>query len=536
VPDKITKRWTRSEADEHAVSNGCTFDEAAANHVVEFFSRHLRHTIGRWAGQRFSLLPWQRDDVVMPLFGWMDSESNRRYRLGYVEIAKKNGKSTLCAGLGLYLLAGDGEPAAEVYCAAADRNQAGIVYREASNMAKASPLLKNYIIPRDSVKNLALPSSNSFLRVISRDAFTAEGLNVHGLIFDELHAQKTRDLWDTLRYGGVARRQPLLVSITTAGWDKLSICYEQHQRAMKILDGSLVDDRFFAYVCAADEDVDDWTEPETWAKANPSLGAIIREEDLAEDCTEAQESPVKENTFKRYRLNIWTEQEVRWLQMEKWDACLVEFSPESLAGRPCFAGLDLASTSDTAALALFFPEDGNAVLPFFYCPREGAELRTRRDRVPYLGWAKEGHLTLTPGNVTDYRFIRNQVRELGEVYNIRAIAVDRWDSTQLQIELKDDGFDVVPFGQGIASMNAPTKQIERDVLGGDLRQNGHPVMRWQVGNVAVRTDDAGNIKPSKEKSGEKIDGPVALIMARGLAMLDEGPGDSVYDSRGVLTI
>ena len=281
-------------------------------------------------------------------------------------------------------------------------------------------------------------------------------------LIDELHAQKTRDLWDTLRYAGVSRRQPLHLSITTAGFDRHSICYEQHDYALKVLDGTVRDTAFFAYIaCAADDD--DWTDPEIWRRANPSFGVTIDAEQFAEDCREAQESPAKENSFRRYRLNQWTEQDVRWIKMEKWDAC--GGAVGDLSGKTCFAGLDLSSTTDVSALVLVFPEDdGYSVLPFFWVPEEGARQRERRDRVPYGDWVREGYMEATPGEVVDYDRIRARINELGKQYNITQVAIDRWNATQLATQLAGDGFEMVAFGQGYASMSAPTKKLEEVVL------------------------------------------------------------------------
>jgi len=443
--------------------------------------------------------------------------------------------STLCAGLSLYLLIADGEIGAEVYSAAADREQAGIVFREAATMVRASRELADHVEVIDSRKRITFQRTGSYLQALSRESGSNEGLNIHGLIFDELHAQKTRDLWDALTYGGAARRQPLAIAITTAGFDRHSICYEQREYALQVLDGRIPDWTFFPYVCAADEG-DDWTAPQTWAKANPSLGVTVKEGELAEACAEAQASPLKENSFKRYRLNIWTEQDVRFLQMNEWDACGSAVDPEALRGRPCYAGLDLASTRDLNAFVLFFPDDGNAVLPYFWIPQDTARERERRDKAPYLTWAKEGLIELTPGNVADYDRIRARVNEIEEQYDIQEIAIDRWNSLQLQTQLDDDGFTVVPFGQGMVSMSAPTKELERLILARQLAHGGHPVLRWMAGNISVKEDAAGNIKPDKDKSTEKIDGIVALIMAIGRAMVRKEGSDNVYDERGLLSV
>ncbi len=405
-------------------------------------------------------------------------------------------------------------------------------------MAQASPLLRDYIVPRDSVKNLALPSSNAFLRVVSSDHYTAEGLDIHGLIFDELHAQRTRELWDALRYGIVARRQPLIVAITTAGFDRHSICYEVYTHAKAVLEGTLPDDRFFAHIAEAEPD-DDWTSPATWRKANPALGTIINEQELASDCAEAQQSPARENTFRRYRLNQWTDQDVRWLSMEKWDACAGVLDADELQGRTCYAGLDLATTTDLTALVLLFPEDGGvySVLPYFWAPRTNARERARRDRVPYLDWAQLGLIKLTDGDVTDYAVVRQDIRKIGERFAIYKLAIDRvFQGAQLATELGEDGFVVVPFGQGFYSMAAPTAEFERLVLSGKLRHGGNAVLRWMASHVSVEQDAAGNMKVSKRKSTERIDGLVASIMALGVATAEGQPARSVYEDRGVLWV
>lgn len=518
----------KTAADEAAVRKGCRFSERHGEHVIDFF-RQLRQTIGSWAGQPLELMPWQRDELIMPLFGWQDATGRRRFRVAYVEIPKKNGKSTLCSGIALYLLAGDGEPGSQVYCAASDRNQAGIVYREASAMAKACPLLRDYIIPSDSVKNLALPSQNAFLRVISADAYTAEGLNVHGLIFDELHAQRTRDLWDALRYGGASRRQPLLVSITTAGWDKHSFCYEQHARAEQVLDGRIEDPTFFAMIKAAGPE-DDWRDPKTWRKANPSMGVTINEMDFAQEAAEAQESPTKENAFKRYRLDVWTEQEHRWLQMDKWNACASPVAESDLVGRECFAGLDLAQNRDINAFVLLFPlEEGRfAVLPYFFAPEEGAYTRERTDGVPYLTWARQGLIELMPGNCTDHNQIRKKINLVAARFRIREIAFDPWGAQQLANDLQEDGFTVFSFQQSMKNLSEPTKGLETLILSKKISHGGHPILTWMAGNVTVDMDAPGNIRPNKAKSSEKIDGIVALIMAIGRATLAEPAFKSVY--------
>lgn len=501
----------------------------AANRVCEFFERFLQLSKGVWAYQPFRLLEWQRTELLQPLFGWKRPDGARRYRIGYVEIPKKNGKSALCSGLALYLASADGEPGAEVYNAAADRLQAEIVFNESRNMIRSSPQLSKYAIITDSKKRIDFPATNSFIRVISSEAYTAEGLNIHGLIFDELHAQKTRELWDALRYGGAARRQPLLLSITTAGWDTASICFEQHEYAKNILSGVIEDDAFFPLIYSAGKE-DDITAPETWRKANPSLGETIQESDMSQAAQEAAASPAKASTFKRYRLNIWTENAVSWMSLNSWDDCAAEIDPEAWAGCECYAGLDLSKTTDLSALVLVF-SDGEeyTILPYFWCPEDCAKDRDTRNRMNYMQWGREGYIELTPGNTIDYRFIRKRINEIAKKYRLIDIGYDPYNASHIAQELQEeDGIVMVEMRQGAATMNEPSKEFERRVLAKTIRHSGNPVMRWMVGNVTIRVDANENIVPDKKKSAEKIDGVVATIMGIGRAMHAE---NNVFDGR-----
>jgi phage terminase large subunit-like protein len=528
--DRLTKKWVRSSADELAVDDGCRFDLKAAERVRDFFKRFLRHSKGRWAGQPFELLEYQWSDIIAPLFGWQRADGTRRFRKGGVWIAKKNGKSLLGSALSLYMLIADGERGAEVYNAASDRDQAGIVFNEALNMVNASPALSSRLRPVPSVKRIVFEERASWYKALSADVPTKEGLNWHFLLFDELHAQTKRDLWETLVYGGAARRQPLLLSISTAGYDRTSIGYEQYQYAKNVRGGVIVDTAFFPYIAEAEQE-DDWLDPKVWRKANPSLDVTVKEEDMAEACREAQAAPAKENAFRRYRLNQWTTNETRWLNMEFWDACGAPFDPAILDGLECFGGLDLASTQDTCSLVLEFTVgDLVYVLPFFWVPEEACKERERRNKTRLDEWVRRGFIRATPGNVTDYDRIREDIRELSQKYFIRDIGVDRWNSSQLVTQLKGDGLSMFLFGQGYASMSVPAKEFEKLMLGGKLRHGGHPVLRWMASNVSAETDAAENVKPSKRASHEKIDGIVAACMARGRSM---AVLTGLYDTQGI---
>jgi len=514
------------------------FDEQEAQRAVDFFEKLLHHVKGEWAGQPFLLASWEKE-FIRELFGWRREDGTRRYRMAYLEIPRKNGKSSLAAGLALYLLFADREPGAEIYSAAGDRGQAALVFEIAKGMIERSPVLrKRCEVFKHSVY---VPSSGSVYKVLSAEAYSKHGINAHGIIFDELHVQPNRELWDVLTTSTGARRQPIVVAITTAGYDRHSICWEIHDYALKVRDGIVEDDTFLPIIYTVGEK-EDWTDPEVWAKANPNLGISLKREYLEQECRRAKEVPAYENTFRRLHLNQWTEQAVRWLPMDHWDECAGgEIDEEALAGKPCYAGLDLASTIDIAALVLLFPgsgEDGPRyrVICRFWVPEENLRERADRDRVPYDQWAREGWITPTEGNVIDYDRIRADINVLGGRFEIREIAIDRWNSTQLQTQLDGDGFTVVPFGQGFGSMSAPTKELEGLVLGKKIEHGGNPVLRWMASNVSVRQDPAGNLKPDKSRSAEKIDGIVALVMALGRAMVHRDEDSSVYEDRGIVLI
>jgi phage terminase large subunit-like protein len=517
-----------------AVTSEYHFDKRAADVACAFFERLLRHTKGEWAGQPFALQLWQRDDIIRPLFGWKRADGTRKYRRAYIEIPRKNGKSTLSAGIALALLLMDNEPGAEVYSAAADRNQAAIVFDAAKTMVEGSTALARFAeVYRREIR---VPKINGIYRVLSADAPTKHGLNAHGVIFDELHAQPNRELWDVLVTSTGARRQPMLVAITTAGYDRNSICWEQHEYARQVSEGLIDDPAFFAYIAAADPG-DDWADPVTWAKANPGLGVTVKVDYLAGEVERAKASPAYQNAFRRLHLNQWTSQESRFIDMTAWDACNTPLP--DLSGRACMAGLDLASTTDLAALVLVFPPKRDNepywVLPRFYIPAQNMIERVRRDRVPYDVWVRQGLIVATEGNVIDYAAIRQDLAQLGAKYKLQEIAFDPWNATQFATQLEEDGFVMVQFRQGFASMSGPTKELLRLVLSEDLAHGGNAVLRWMADNLAVRQDPAGNIKPDKAKSTQRIDGMVALVMATGRA-LSGGESESVYEGQGIRMI
>lgn len=516
--------------------DGYYFDDRAADLAIAFFERFLRHSKGEWAGQPFVLEDWQKTDIIRPLFGWKRPDGFRKYRWAYIEVPKKNGKSTLAAGIALYLLFADAEPGAEIYGAASDREQAAIVFDIARAMVEQEPELDSR--SETYRRSIVVPKSRSFYNVLSADAYSKHGFNAHGVIFDELHAQPNRELWDVLTTGIAARRQPLVVAITTAGYDKESICWEQHEYARQVLEGIIEDPTYFAYIRAAEED-DDWLDPDIWKKANPSLGVSVKLEYLESQAKKAENVPAYQNTFRRLHLDQWTSQDTRWLPMNDWDACERLIDIEDLEGMDCYAGLDLASTIDIAAFLLDFDlgEEWHMWQSFFWIPSENMLERARKDRVPYDAWTRDGLIKATEGNVIDYATIGADIEQLGERYHIKEIAFDRWGATQMVQQLEGAGFTPVQFGQGYKSMSAPSKELLRIVLGHKLVHNRNPVLRWMADNLVVSQDAAGNVKPNKEKSREKIDGIVAGIMALDRTVRHEGDeGDSIYDERGIVTL
>jgi phage terminase large subunit-like protein len=538
-------KFIRTEADERAMLNGCTFSKKRAEHVVEFFAKFLRHSKGEWAGRAFELLDWQREDLVMPLFGWLRPTGFRRYSKAYVEIPKKNGKSSLASAIGLYLLAGDNEEGAEVYSTATDRTQAGIVHKEAIQMVDASPELSACLDVNRSSFNIAFPESKSFYRALAAVAASQEGLNAHGIIADELHVWHGRSSWDALKYAFRARRQGLLFAITTAGDDVTSVCYEQNQYAKAVAAGTIEDERFFGYIRAA-EPTDDWTDPEVWKKANPSLGPIIRLDDFAADFREAEKTPTAQASFKRYSLNIWGTATTPWLDNHQWRACAVPFTEADLSGRECYGGLDLAMKRDTTALALVFPWEQKStgewryrLLTYFWLPRTAAE--KQRNLLPWSAWEQQGHITLGDGDVCDFPFVRKQIKEIAQRFNLKGLAYDRTYAHVLAQQLQDeDGLKLQEFPQTIMAFAEPTAMFERLVIARDLEHNDNKVMTWQAGNVNVKRDVNNNIRPVKppDDQHQKIDGPVAAIMGLALAMQQKDSELSVYarENRGPLIL
>ncbi len=521
------------------------FDKERAIRAINFIS-FLTHTKGRWANKKFRILDWQKE-LIEKTFGWVDDNGYRQYQIVYVEITKKQGKSELAAAIALYLLVADGEQGAEVYSGAVDRDQASLVFNVAATMVRNSRVLRKRLKIIDSQKRIVDYKTNSVYRVLSSDVESKHGLNVSGLVLDELHAVKKREFIDTLTEGsGDARTQPLIFIITTAGVaDKRYICWEYHEYALKVRDGIIPDDRFLPFVIGLQEG-EDWEDEENWKKVSPSLGVTFGIDKLREEYEKAKAVPAKQNNFRRLRLNQWVQQETRWMDMSVWDACS---EPADLSkGRRCYLALDLSSSVDLSALAQVIepkcytcryrggcpnPEDLYDIYCHFFLPKDNIDRRVKQDRVPYDIWAWKGYITLSPGNVIDYAFIEKKIEELHEMNEVVDIGYDRWGATQISTSLTGKGFNMIPIGQGFASMSSPTKELETLVLKRKIRHGGHPVLRWNMNNMVIRQDPAGNIKPDKEHSSDKIDGIVAVIMALDRTIRHE-KSMSVYETRGMV--
>lgn len=449
--------------------------------------------------------------------------------------------SELGAAIALYMLLADGEPNAEVYVAACDRQQASIIFNTSMNFVEGNDTLSKVTNTIRSTKRIVYQKTGSFYQVLSSDVKSKSGINASCVILDEIWTYPNPDLAKMLTTGsGDARTQPLFLYLTTAGNKLTGYGWEMHQKAEDVLNGKRVDPSFLSIIYGLEDDAD-IADEKNWYKANPSLGHTIKIDRVREHYNQVKDDPADLALFKQLRLNMWLKQEIKWMPMENWDVCNYSVDPEALKGRVCYAGLDLSSTTDITAFVLVFPpeEEGDKfqVIPYFWIPEETLQQRVRRDHVPYDIWHKQGLIKLTEGNVVHYGFIEKFIDKLGEAYNIREIVYDRWGATQMSQNLEGMGFNMVPFGQGFKDMSPPTKELMRLTLSKQIAHGGHPVLRWMADNIVVRTDPAGNLKVDKEKSSEKIDGIVALIM--GLARATVNPPDessSIYDDRDMIIL
>jgi phage terminase large subunit-like protein len=528
---------------EQGAQRGIYFDVEAAARSNLFF-KVLQHSKGEWAGQPFDLELWEAFVDAM-LFGWKRADGTRRFREAYIAVPRKNGKTTLLSGEALKLLAADGEAGAEVYTIARTKDQAKLIFDEAVQMRNASPRLTKRV---GLVKNnLHILATNSRLMPLSADDETHHGLNASGGFADELHVHPSRDLWDVIATSQAARRQPLMLGITTHGWDRQSFCYAQYEYSRKVLEGILQDDRFFAFVAMLDDGAD-WEDEREWQKCNPNFGKSVKVEYLREQAQRAKNDPTALNAFLRLHLNVWTQQDERAILPHKWAACSgvpATADPmatrgrwmEELKGKTAIAALDLASKLDLASDVLLFPKQPGLakprVLPFFFCPEQTLVERSKKDRVPYDLWARQGFLLPTPGNVVDYDFIRETHCNLAREFSIQETAFDPWNATQIVTQLQGEGMIMFEHQQGYRSMSDGTKELLKMIAAAEFEHGNNPVLTWMADNLVVSQDPAGNLKPDKSKAREKIDGIVCVVMCISRSIsnpLSDDGGVSVFDS------
>lgn len=498
------------------------FDADKARRVIEFFPDFVRHVKGKLAGEPYELSDWEAF-ILMNLFGFVNENGKRRFRTAYIEVARKNSKSTFCSGVALYMTAFDQEGGAEVYSAATTRDQARIVFGDAQNMIrKSAPLKRVFGIHKLNIHHL---KSASKFEPLSSDANTLDGLNVHCAVIDEIHAHKSREVWDVVDSAAGSREQPLILAITTAGFNKQGIGYEQREYATKILSGVAPDDTFFGIIFTIDEDDDPFDET-VWPKANPNLGRSKRLDYMRSQARKAKEIPAARNNFLTKHLNVWVNAETAWLDMAKWEKLPERADIEHLKTLPCFIGMDLANKLDVAAVVAAFPE-GNTVhfLCKFYLPENTIYSKSRTIGNMYDTWAKQGHLTLTDGDIIDHEYIEQDIRQMLTELDVKAVGFDPWGSTQMSIRLSEDGAPMIEIPQTVKNLSEAMKEVEAKVISGELCKDKNPMMDWMASNIVVKLDRNENYFPNKEHPDNKIDGMVALFMAmnRIIADCDDTP-------------
>ena len=512
------------------------YDKQKAMDVIEFIEM-LHHT-GDFYGKRFTLLGWQQE-VIENVYGNVNDKGYRQKRYSYLEVPKKNGKTELVAAISLYHLFCDG-PSGQIYCCAAEKEQAALVYRAAKQMIEQEPEFASYVKVVDSKKEIHNTASSTFMRVLSAEAYSKHGLNPTVVVFDELHAQPTRDLWDTMTFGaGAARKEPLWWVITTAGDDpdRHSIGWEIHEYARRLIDGEIEDPAWYAKIYGASDDDDIFAE-ETWYKANPSLGVTIDIEAVRQEAITARNSESSERLFRWLRLNQWISlKSVGWLPLTLWDSTTGDWDASSLTGKECYLGLDLSSTTDLTAAALLFPpqegvDDWRCIFEA-WIPDGQMKERISRDKVPYDSWVKGRYLHATPGDAVDYTFVKARIEALAKQYDVKYVCADPWNSRMLQQELAKEYIESLEVPQTIAGLSPAMKEIERLFRVGGLTHEQNPVARWCFGNIVIYVDGNENIKPMKNKSKDRIDLIVALINAMSIAMQFVTAEPNPYETAGI---
>ena len=493
-------------------ANGWGFSENYAQHAIDFIEQ-LEHSTGDYAGKPFKLEGWQAF-IVWNLFGFLNPDGSRRFTRAYVEVPRKNGKSTFSSAVMLYGLIADGESAAQIYSAATKLEQAMMVFGESVRVCQNVGWLRDELSVNNSTNNRRIVYGQSIYRPLEWSPDKQDGLNTHFAVIDEYHAHPNDGLYNVLRNSMGARRQPLLFTITTAGFNRESPCYKHRNYCASVLSGAIKDDALFSVIYTLDEG-DDWTDSKNWAKANPNWGVSVYPRQLEQALTEAKEFVHKEVEFKTKLLNVWTDTALTWITDSVWMDCTEAGEVDGI----CYGGLDLASTGDFCAFSLYFPEY-SAIRTWYFLPSEAAYRRKDAAGASIRQWIADGQIIATDGNVTDYSYIKAKIIELAQQYDIKDIAFDRFNASQLVIDLQNEGLQMFPFGQGFISMSSPTKELERLVKDAQLKHDGNPVTRWMMGNILLKSDPAGNIKIDKAKSGDKVDGPVSIVMALGTAMQD----------------
>jgi phage terminase large subunit-like protein len=523
---------------------GARFDGARVDRVLKAFSL-LQHVSGQWAGRPLKPDSWEVAYLLAPVFGWVkwdkDSDSYARIiRTFYVDVPRKNGKSTLLGGIALYMLAADGEPGAQIVTAATSEKQAGFVFNPIKQLAEKSPALKRHT--KTVTKKVLHPKSGSYIEVVSSAADAQHGANIHFGCIDELHVHKTPDLVETIETGTGSRRQPLIGMITTADSGKRNTIYARKREYIEQLSrGAIKDPSTYGVVWAADPTADPFSE-ETQRSANPGYGISPTRSYLKNAAAKAQQSPADLASYQRLHLGLRTKQETKYLALDVWDRNGSLVDETKLVGLEVFGGLDLASTSDLCALAWVFPaESGFDAIWRFWTPEANLASLDKRTAGMASVWVREGFLKLTPGNVADYDFIEAQINLDREKFKVLGIAYDPWNSSQLVNDLVGDGAPMVKTRQGLVTLSAPTKELQKILLSGTeekpmFRHGGNPCMRWQVDNFTVRLDPAGNVKPDKSVAADKIDGVAATINALSLILAMPVKKASKYETEDLAIV
>jgi phage terminase large subunit-like protein len=504
----------------------------SARHAIEFIERLCRYTEGAWAGKPFVLLPWQRA-LVGNLYGWKRPDGTRRYRQAHILIPRKAGKTELAAALALYHLLADDEPTPEVVGIARDRSQAKLCLTRASRMALAEPLIAQRTEQYQG--RLVAPQSYGVYKVLSADAPSAHGLHVSAAIADEVHAMENRrELWEAVMTAMGARQQPLMVSITTAGVLRESLEHDLFTYGQRVCEQTISNPSFLPCLHYADAEAP-WDKEETWRQANPSLGYTTKVEWYEQEAKRAHDQPSYESPFRTYYLCQHITAAERWIRMSEWEGCMEEIDLDRLRGLPCYMGIDLAQTTDLSCVSVVWVDGDRLIVRCWsFAPEVGAQIRARRDGVPYLEWSRRGWLTITGGDTTDYSYILKQIDELAQRFRPRIIGYDPYNAQNLAHELESKGLNVVRVPQSFLNLSTPTRMWERAISGKKLSHDGNPVLSWAMSNTVIERDASENPRPSKRRSVERIDPVVASIIAVAASLHDERQAASVYEERGLI--